>query len=454
MFQVTDHRSAVFVYLNQSDYNLTMLQRLKNRPNLQKALANTGWLFADRILRMGIGLLVGVWVARYLGPEQFGLYNYAIAFVTLFSAIASLGLNSIVVRDLVTKPNHTATTLGTAFVLQIVGGFLAFGLAVFAIGFVRPNDELVKAMVAILTLAMLFKASEIVKYWFEAQVQSKYTVWVENTAFLIFAAIKVVLILQQAPLSAFVWAACAETALAAIVLLGIYTWRHASLLTWRFDRQRALALLNESSPLILTGLATIMYMRIDQIMLGQMLGDETVGIYSAASRISEIWYFIPIAINGTIKPTLLKTRKDDYKLYEDRIRLSFSLMIWISLPIAVVFLFISNPLISFLYGDNYIDASKVLAIHIWAGIFVFLNNAAWNWYLAEDMLKTANYRIITGLTINIGLNYLLIPTYGAIGAAWATLISRAFVAYFGQLLNKNTRKIFFLMTRSVVFYKI
>jgi O-antigen/teichoic acid export membrane protein len=200
-------------------------RRIAHRPNLAKIVDNIGWLFFDKILRMGVGLLVGVWIARYLGPEQFGLLSFATAFVGLFGAIAGLGLQGIVVRDIVRDPTSKEETLGTAAVLQLIGGMAAYGLILGTIFWLRPEDMLAKTLVAILGSMMLFKASEVAVFWFESQVQSKYTVWVQNSAFLLFAAIKVGLILNQAPLIAFAWATMAEALLVALLMFVILGFR-------------------------------------------------------------------------------------------------------------------------------------------------------------------------------------------------------------------------------------
>lgn len=425
-------------------------RRIEHRPNLQKALANTGWLFADRILRMGMGLLVGVWVARYLGPEQFGLFNYASAFVALFGAIATLGLNGIVVRELVKQPEDTNTILGTAFTLQLIGGLLAFGVAVLTIGFVRPDDALAKLMVAVLGFVMVFKATEVVKYWFESQVHSKYTVWVENAMFLVFAGIKVVLILSHASLMCFVWAVLAEAVLVAAALLGVYVWRVSSLRKWQVQIERAKALLKDSWPLILSGLAVMVYMRIDQIMLGKMIGDEAVGIYSAAVRISEVWYFIPMAIVASVFPSIIEAKKQSEVLYYQRLQQLYNLMALLAFSVAVPMTFLSDWVIYVLFGSAYQQAGAVLAIHIWAGIFVFLGVASGNWLLLEGYQRDIFYRTLLGMVANIFLNILLIPIWGVQGAAIATVISY-FIAVFSVLIKKETRIVAIMMIRAITY---
>jgi O-antigen/teichoic acid export membrane protein len=175
-----------------------VLRRIAHRPELVKIIDNIGWLFFDKILRMGVGLFVGVWVARYLGPEQFGLFNFATAFTALFGAVATLGLQGIVVRDIVNDPSCKEETLGTAALLHLIGGTLAYGLDHGGIFWVRPDDPLARTMVAIVGSVMLLQTGQVAVYWFESQVQSKYTVWVQNAVFLVMAATKVVLIFNHA----------------------------------------------------------------------------------------------------------------------------------------------------------------------------------------------------------------------------------------------------------------
>lgn len=421
--------------------------RIENRPNLIKVLTNTGWLFADRILRMGVGLIVGVWVARYLGPEQFGLLNYAMAFVAIFSAVATLGLDGIVVRDLVKEPENAGVTLGTAFSLQVISGFLACGAAFFAIHFARSEDALPKIMVAILGFIMVFKSTEVIKYWFESQVQSKYTVVVQNSAFLLTALVKIVLILAGAPLLAFVWAAFAEAALAGLALFAIYALIGDNLKDWEFRTHRARELLSDSWPLILSGLAVMVYMRIDQIMLGQMLGDDAVGIYSAAVRVSEVWYFVPVAIVSSVFPSIIKAKKSGTKEYHRLLQALFSTLFALSLSFAIMISFFSQTLIQWLYGKAYFGAGPVLFVHIWAGIFVSMGVASGKWLILEGFQRITFYRTMWGALTNVFLNSILIPFWGPLGAAVATVFSQ-FMVIFSLYWRSETKTVFIMMANS------
>ncbi len=403
---------------------------------------------------MGIGLFVGVWIARYLGPAQFGLFSFATAFVGLFGAVAGLGLQGIVVRDIVRDPAVKEETLGTAAMLQLLGGLLAYGLILGAIFWLRPDDLLAKTLVAILGSMMLFKASEVALYWFESQIMSKYTVWVQNGCFLLFAAIKVGLILNHASLIAFAWAVMVEALLVALLMFAVLDRRGPGLRQLHVTAARAKGLLKDSWPLVLSGIAVVIYMKIDQIMLGQMVGDEAVGIYSAAVRISEVWYFIPMVIVASVFPAILEAKKRSESQYYARLQALFDLMSLISLPIAIMMTFLSPFVIDSLFGAAYSESAPVLAIHIWASVFVFLGVANSNWFLAENLQTLMFARTLLNGLINIALNYMLIPKYGAVGAAIALVVAQSAGTFVYDHFHADTRKMFYMKISSFNFYRI
>ena len=424
-------------------------ERLMVRPNLRKNLTNIGWLLADKVVRLVVGLIVWAWMARYLGPEQFGLLNFASAFVGLFAVVASLGLNSIVVRDLVKAPDTANSTLGTAFILQLFGGALAFALAVFVVNKVRAEDDLAKAMVAVLGSVMILKSSEVVKYWFESKVCSKYTVWLENCSFLVFSAIKLLLILSGADLMVMVWVIFTEGAFVAVGLLCVYELRGGCLSSWRANYQRAKTLLEDSWPLILSGLAIMVYMRIDQIMIGQMLGNESVGLYSSAVRISEVWYFIPMTVASSLFPSIIDARKNNSRRYYRYLQRLYDLMVLIAVVLALPTSIGSHWILQYLFGEAYVSAAPALAIHAWSAVFVFLGVASGNWFLLENMQKQAFYRTVLGAIVNVLANFFLIPNFGVAGAALGTLASQVFAAYLFDYCGIKTRKSFWLKSASL-----
>lgn len=429
---------------------LQELPLFKNSTGLYQILANISWLFADRILRMGFGLIVGVWVARYLGVQQFGIVNYATAFVAIFNPLATLGLDVVVVRRLVADPAQQQQILGTSFWMRFVAGWLTWAIAIIGIYVLRPDDRTMIVTVTILGAASIFQSIDTIDLWFQSQVQSKYSVLAKNAAFLATASIKVGLIVIQAPLLAFVSLILLEAILGAVGLLVVYKKQGHLIKLWQWSRELARDLLRESLPLILSGLTIMIYMRIDQIMLGQMVGDKAVGIYSAATRISEVWYFVPMTVSSSVMPSIFKAKEIGEELYYQRIGNLNRGLVWLAIMVAIVMTFVAKPLILMLFGDNYLESGTILAIHIWASVFVFTGVATSGWFIAENLTYLSLYRTLSGAIVNILLNIFLIPLYGGIGAAIATVIAQAVASLITNGINPKTRKLFRLQIRSLL----
>jgi polysaccharide transporter, PST family len=424
------------------------LSLLKSRSGLRAIIANTGWLFADRILRMGAGLFVGVWVARYLGAKQFGIFNYATAFVALFNPISTLGLNAVVIRNIVNDSSNKEQILGTTFCLKILGGIASLSLAVGCIYLFRPDDNLSVWLVAILATGGIFESFDSIDLLFQSQVQSKFTVVAKNTAFIIVTLLQVTLITMQAPLIAFAWVKLADFGLGALGLTIAYRVKGYSMKLWRWSFPLAKNLLKESLPLILSGLTIMIYMRIDQIMLGEMVGDKAVGIYSAATRISEVWYFIPMAICSSVNPSIYAAKEKSEELYYRRIGQLLRVMTLSSIIVAVPMTFLSGTVIVMLFGSDYAEAGNILAIHVWASLFVFTGVGTSSWFVTEGLTHLSFRRTVMGAIINVVLNFFLIPVYGGVGAAIATVISQAVASFLSNAFHSKSRRIFKLQLKS------
>lgn len=427
--------------------------KIRHRKNLIKIVENISWLFFDRILRMTIGLLVGVWFARYLGPKQYGLFNFATAFVGLFAAVSGLGLQEIVVRNILHDSKETNSILGTAGFLQFCGGVLAYVLVMVFIFVIRPDDSFAIAIVAILGLMLPIKVSEVAIFWFESKVNSKYTVWVQNSVLILFALIKIVLISNRAPLIVFIWLTLIEGLFTGVLLLLVMNKIGPQLSHLDVTFNRAKALLKESWPLALSGIAITIYMKIDQIMLGQMVGDEAVGIYSAATRISEIWYFIPLVIVSSVYPSIIESKKQSEIFYYARLQKLFNIMFILSISVALPMTFLSSNILLILFGEPYISGGRILAIHIWTSVFVFFGVVNGKWFLTENLQKLVFLRALSGAILNIILNFILIPFYGGLGAAIATLLSAIFVNMIIDGLTHRTRVLFIMKLKSLNIFR-
>lgn len=428
--------------------------RLAGRHNLQRILSNTLWLFADRVLRLGVGLLVGVWVARYLGPEQFGLYNYAIAFVTFFGAIASLGLDGIVVRDIVRDPSIKEETLGTAFVLKLVGGVLAIFLTLAGIFLLRPGDTLAHWLVGIVAVVLIFQAFDVIDFWFQSQVQSKYTVYARSVAFALIALVRVGLILIGAPLIAFVWAGTIEIGLGAVGLVVAYRLNGHYMRAWRSTVSRARSLLKDSWPLVLSSVMVTIYMRIDQVLIGQLVGNSEVGVYSAAVRLSEVWYFIPIAIVASTFPSVVEAKKVSDTLFYERLQKLYNLMALLGYAIAIPMTFMAGWLVQTLYGSAYSRAAPMLVVLVWSIVFTNLGVARGSFLTTMNWTKIYFMTVFMGFVINLALNLWLVPIYGGLGAAIASLVAYWFAAHGSCFLYKPLFRTGIMLTKAMVYPRV
>jgi len=428
-------------------------KRVEGRQTLQKIIDNAGWLFFDKVMRMGVGLFVNIWVVRYLGPERFGLLSYSTAFVALFATFATLGLDGVVIRELVRKPDDSREILGSALILRLIGGICSFFVCMGLFLLLRQSDATGKILVAIIAAGMMFQAFDVIDFWFQSRMQSRYTVIAKNSAFLVAAFIKIGLILAQASLVMFTWAAFIEVVLGAIGMIHFYKKSGYRIGEWYSTFSRCRHLLNDSWPIILSGLSIAIYMKIDQIMLGDMAGNGAVGIYASATKLSEIWYMIPMIVVSSVFPSIVQSKTQDEQLYHRRITRLFSLMAGISLLIAIPMSLCSSWVVTVMYGNAYQAAGPVLAVHIWSSLFVFYGVAQGPWDLTENLTRLAMVRIVIGATVNILLNLWFIPTYGPIGAAVATVVSQALAAVFLNLLHEKTRPIFYCQIKSLLFVR-
>jgi O-antigen/teichoic acid export membrane protein len=397
-------------------------------------------------------LIVGVWMARYLGPENFGVLNYVISFTTLFFSIATLGLDSIIVHKLIIDPENEKKTLGTIFLFQLFGGIFAYIILFFSIHLTNSNQKIIISMTLIYGFVLLLKSFEVFKYWFESQLQSKLSVWVENCVYFVFIIAKIIFILNGVSLIMLTYIMLAEALITAIGLSLIYVKRYGSIQLWNFNLNYGLFFLRDSWPFIISGIAVVIYTRIDAIMLGQMLGNKSVGIYSVALRISEIWYFIPMTIVASTFPSIIESKRLSEEVYLNKFKKLFRFLFLTALVIAICTSLFAKTAIGLLYGDKYIESASILVLQTWSGIFVFLGVAGGRWFLAENLQRLLIYRTILGAITNIGLNIILIPKFGIHGAAWATLISQAVANVFSNVLGKKSRPLFNMQIKSIFWF--
>jgi PST family polysaccharide transporter len=414
----------------------------------QESSKNAIWLFLDKILRLGVGLIVGVLIARYLGPGLFGKWNYVIAFISLISAFATLGLDQIVVKHLLDKNEEESVLLGTAFYLRLMGSFISTLIVIGYFLFFK-NDTLLLLVAVLTALNLWFQTFDVIDLKNQSVLQSRKTVVVKNSVFVVISVVKLVFVYFEYSLLSFVILGLVECMLGALGLILYYGINN--LKKWKFKIDYCTVLLKQAWPLILSGIVIMMYMRLDQIMIGEMIGDEGVGLYSVSTRFTELWYFIPSIFATSFFPKLVEKFTVNKKNYYDVCLKLLKLLFVISFSIAMFFTFFSNFIINFLYGKEYTMSVFALQISIWTGVFVFWGVAAGNMLVIENLNKHNLIKSVQGLLLNVILNLVLIPEYGINGAAIATLISQFYASYFYYAFFKKTRHIFLLQTKSILF---
>ena len=422
----------------------------KTHQGFRRYFANTSWMFAEQMLRMVAGLLVGIWVARYLGPEQFGVFSYAIAFASLFSSIAKLGLGGIVVRDLVKEPEQRDRYLGTAFWLKLMGAILMLGIVAIAMQ-LSSSDQLTNLYILIIASGAIFQSFEVVDFYFQSKVLSKFVSICKMTQLFISSLLKLYFIFTGAELIYFVLITLVDQITLSLSLYIAYRFQKLGSFYGHFNKTIAKQLLKDSWPLIFSGLVVMIYMRIDQIMIKEMLGEREVGLYSAAVRLSEVWYFIPSIITASLFPAIVSAKKISEELYYTRLQRLYTLLVWSSIAIALPMTFLSERLVTVLYGDTYKDAAQVLMIYIWAGVFVSLGVASGAWLTSQNLQNHAFYRTFFGAIINVIMNLVLIPIYGMIGSAIATVIAQMMAALLFDVFSSKTRIGFFMKLKTLYF---
>ena len=417
-------------------------------PEMKQVISHTSWHLVERILSMVLALFVSVRVARYLGPESFGKLSYAISFVGLFSVLAALWTNSILIRVLSYEIEQVTQFLGAGFYLRGLGSFLTLTLIGLTNWQVIPSADL-KWMVAIVSIQLIFNPFLIPQLWFQANLIAKPIAAVRMIALVVTSIAKIGAIVLGAPLFAFAYIICLPTAIEFLGTTFHYFNSNQSFCWSQFNPLKAKSLLLESWPLILSGIGVLLYTQVDQIMLGQIAGSEELGYYSVAVSMSTIWFFIPVTVASSLFPSLLKAKKVSHQAYLSKSQQLFDIMVLISLLCGLPIFIFSTQLVNFLYGAEFSQSILSLQILILSGVFSATSIAKGQWLTCEKLTRLSFHATWLGALSNIGLNLYLIPIYGALGAAVATLVSYAIAAYFSCLLYAPTRQLMKVISRSL-----
>ena len=363
-----------------------------------KYFNNTSWLFFDKIFKMGVGFFVIIYLTRYLGPERFGQLSYAQSFVSIFMAFSSFGIGAIVTREIVKNPKKNNTLLGTTFYLTMMASIVSSTLIVASSYLFLQDDLVTRLLVSILTFTLFFKNfNMIIEMYFRSKVILKYTVIISSAVFVISSIIKLSLIYFKAELVNFVYVSLAEVALICTGYIYIYSKQNLSILYWKFDKGIAKKFLKTAWPLMIVSVSVFLYIRTDQIMIKHMMGNEAVGNYAAAIRVSELFYFIPGIIVTSIFPKLVELNKNNREEYFSLLEKIYRLVVWASIPVAVFMHVFSDLIIGVLYGEQYILASNVLGILSWGVVFASIDAVSVKILYIEHYEKKYLYKYIESI---------------------------------------------------------
>ena len=414
-----------------------------------KYARNTFWLLAERIVRIAINFFVTIYLIKYLGPDNFGLLSYAISFVTILASFAALGMDSIIVRDLVSEENNNNAILGTSFYLRLVASIVS--IVFILIVLTLSNEEFsTSLLILVISTTTIFQSFNVIDFYFQAKVQSKFTVYAQFISLVISSALKIYLIIIKASLIYFAYTIALESFLFSVGLVVIYKNQVVGQHRWNFSFDLSKKLLKDSLPLLLAGVVIAIYMRIDQIMIKKMLDNSQAGYYSAAVKLCELWYFIPMALSNSVFPAIVNAKKTSERNYHLRMQRLYDIMSWLSIGVSIPLTVFAPEIINLLYGAKFISAFPVLQIYIWSSVATFLGVASSQYLVTENLTKISFYRTFLGMIVNVLLNLILIPKMGIIGSALATLISYS-VATFSLIFSKRTINQVNMMVRSLLF---
>ena len=387
---------------------------------------NTGWMLLGQAMSLIVSFFVGVWLARYLGPSHYGVVNYTIAFVGLFGMIANLGIDHILQRELVKYPEKKEELLGTAFYLKLIGAFLAI-LFILIISFIIKFDPLHRLYIILFSVSFIFQSLNVITSWFQSQVMAKKNVLANVFALILSAILKVLFILFKLDLFYLILIYTLDTLWISLALFYIYKKNGFILKKWSFNKLLAKSLFYDSWPLILAGTASFIYMRIDQVMIGHFKDEAAVGIYAAAIKFGEVWYFLPTLICASLFPAIINARQSNFLVYKQRLKNLIILMALLALFIAIPTALLAPFIIPLLFGLEYIASISILQIYIWSGIGLFVGIALSQYLIAENLTKKLFVLNLLAMILNISLNFILIPRLGIAGAAITTLVSFLFL---------------------------
>ena len=429
------------------------MSRQHSGPSAAKRfLGNTGWILCERVLHLALSLITTSLTARYLGPSNAGLIDYGASFISIFTIVCKLGIDSILVNEIIRNREDAGKLLGTTIGLRLLSSVAAVGMTAVAVLLLNPGKPLILVITLIQSVSLLFVAFDTLDFWFQSQLQSRYTAMAKFISFLLVCGLRLTLVALRADVYWFALATVTDAFIIGAMLLLFY--RKTAAYPLKFSAATAKYLLALSRPFILSALLITVYTQMDKIMLGSMAGEHAVGIYDAAAKICNMWMFVPIAVIDSARPMIMSARATDRDGYLRRYRRLYAAIIWGNIAAALAITLLARPIILLLYGEAFGESIAVLPLLIWSRLFSLMGTTRGIWIVCEGFSRYVKFFAGGGAVLNLILNAWLIPVIGPLGAAVATLATEIFTALVLPLLFRETRPLGRIMLDAFLLRKL
>lgn len=390
----------------------------------QKAIKNASWIVACRVVQSLISLLIGMIAARYLGPANYGLLGYANSIVAFAVPLAKLGFNHIIVEELVSFPENEGKTLGTTLCLSCLSGILCICGCLSFVSITNPGENDTLLVCGLYSISIFFEITEMIQHWFHAKLISKYVSISSLVSYLFVSVYKVYLLATGKSVFWFAASYALDYLIISVILFIVYKKLNGQRLS--FSLKLGKKMFAKSKHYILPSMMLTIVSQTDRIMIKQLVGNVENGYYSTAVTCAGITGFVFMAIIDSLRPLVFESKKENVNKYKNNIALLYSLIIYLGLAQSLILTIFSYPIVSILYGQAYLPAAPILRIITWYITFSYMGNVRNIWMLSEGKQKYLLIVNMSGVVINISLNALLIPKFGAMGAAIASVITQFF----------------------------
>lgn len=413
------------------------------------SVKNAGWLVFGRIGQMVISLVVGLLTARYLGPANYGLINYATAYTAFFMAFCTLGINSVLVKEFIDNPREEGKIIGSTLLLRGISSVLSAIIIVCLVSILDAGERTTIVVTALCSIGLVFNVFETFNYWFQSRLQSKVTAIVLLVGYIFTSIYKVVLLILQMRVEFFAFSTSLDYIIVGVLLLLCYKKYGGGRL--RFSKSTSTRILSKSVHFILPSVMVTIYGYVDKFMLKQMLSETEVGYYATATAVCGMWSFVLTAIIDSMYPSIMEAHKNDTTLYEKKNRQLYAIVFYFAVAVSTVFCLFGRYIVLLLYGEKYMPAVAPLRVVTWYTAFSYLGVARNAWIVCEDKQRYLKYIYVFAAICNVILNCIFIPLWGATGAAAASLITQMLTTIVVPFFIKNLRHNSIMMIEGILF---